>query len=120
MFHRPRAGFDKGSLEWLEQLFRQTVGDEKEIRREDFQKIVISKNVSENHHKHFLHNSPFPALFHRTSLPNIRQRQLRLHLTARILGCHAPIRWAISGGQNQIFVQSLRPRWYCRNNLFFG
>lgn len=43
---RPRAGFDKGSLEWLEQLFRQTVGNEKEIRREDFQKIVISKNVN--------------------------------------------------------------------------
>jgi hypothetical protein len=29
----------------LEQLFRQTVGNEKEIRREDFKKIVISKNV---------------------------------------------------------------------------
>lgn len=41
---RPRTGFDKGSLEWLEKLFRQTVGDEKEIKREDFQKIVISKN----------------------------------------------------------------------------
>ncbi|XP_017779285.1 PREDICTED: NADPH oxidase 5 [Nicrophorus vespilloides] len=41
---RPRTGFDKGSLEWLEQLFRQTVGNEKEIRREDFKKIVISKN----------------------------------------------------------------------------
>lgn len=43
---RPRTGFDKSSLEWLENLFRQTVGNEKEIRREDFQKIVISKNVS--------------------------------------------------------------------------
>ncbi|XP_067002096.2 NADPH oxidase 5 [Anabrus simplex] len=41
---RPRAGFDKGSLEWLEQLFRQTVGNEKEIRRDDFKKIVMSKN----------------------------------------------------------------------------
>lgn len=41
---RPRSGFDKGSLEWLEQLFRQTVGDEREIRRDDFKKIVISKN----------------------------------------------------------------------------
>lgn len=42
---RPRTGFDKGSLDRLEQLFRQTVGNEKEIRREDFKKIVISKNV---------------------------------------------------------------------------
>uniref|UniRef100_A0A1Y1K502 NADPH oxidase 5 n=1 Tax=Photinus pyralis TaxID=7054 RepID=A0A1Y1K502_PHOPY len=41
---RPRTGFDKGSLEWLEQLFRQTVGNEKEIRREEFEKIVVSKN----------------------------------------------------------------------------
>ncbi|XP_065168987.1 NADPH oxidase 5 isoform X2 [Atheta coriaria] len=41
---RPRTGFDKSSLAWLEQLFRQTVGNEKEIRREDFKKIVISKN----------------------------------------------------------------------------
>ncbi|CAH0550474.1 unnamed protein product [Brassicogethes aeneus] len=41
---RPRTGFDKGSLERLEQLFRQTVGNEKEIRREDFKKIATSKN----------------------------------------------------------------------------
>ncbi|PSN47090.1 hypothetical protein C0J52_23521 [Blattella germanica] len=41
---RPRCGIDKGNLEWLEQLFRQTVGNEKEIRRDDFKKIVISKN----------------------------------------------------------------------------
>ncbi|XP_019870925.2 NADPH oxidase 5 [Aethina tumida] len=41
---RPRTGFDKGSLDRLEQLFRQTVGHEKEIRREDFTKIVTSKN----------------------------------------------------------------------------
>lgn len=44
-FHRPRTGFDKSSLERLEQLFRKTVGNEKEIRREDFKKIVTSKNV---------------------------------------------------------------------------
>lgn len=44
--HRPRTGFDKSSLERLEQLFRKTVGNEKEIRREDFKKIVTSKNVS--------------------------------------------------------------------------
>ncbi|KAJ8925948.1 hypothetical protein NQ315_009801, partial [Exocentrus adspersus] len=41
---RPRTGFDKSSLDRLEQLFRQTVGNEKEIRKEDFKKIVISKN----------------------------------------------------------------------------
>lgn len=42
---RPRTGFDKSSLERLEQLFRKTVGNEREIRREDFKKIVTSKNV---------------------------------------------------------------------------
>ncbi|CAO1338201.1 unnamed protein product [Diamesa serratosioi] len=41
---RPRGGFDKGSLERLEQLFRKTVGNGTEIKREDFKKIVISKN----------------------------------------------------------------------------
>ncbi|XP_069681708.1 NADPH oxidase 5 isoform X2 [Periplaneta americana] len=41
---RPRTGIDKANLEWLEQLFRQTVGNEREIRRDDFKKIVISKN----------------------------------------------------------------------------
>lgn len=43
--HRARTGFDKSSLERLEQLFRKTVGNEKEIKREDFKKIVTSKNV---------------------------------------------------------------------------
>ena len=42
----PRTGFDKSSLERLEQLFIKTVGNEKEIRREEFKKIVTSKNVS--------------------------------------------------------------------------
>ncbi|XP_054736668.1 uncharacterized protein LOC129243576 isoform X1 [Anastrepha obliqua] len=41
---RPRTGFDKSSLARLEQLFRSTVGNEQEIRREEFQKIVTSKN----------------------------------------------------------------------------
>ncbi|BES91416.1 NADHypothetical protein oxidase [Nesidiocoris tenuis] len=41
---RKRTGFDKSNLEWLEQLFRQTVGNEKEIRRDDFKKILITKN----------------------------------------------------------------------------
>lgn len=43
--HRARTGFDKSSLERLELLFRKTVGNEKEIKREDFKKIVTSKNV---------------------------------------------------------------------------
>jgi len=43
---RPRTGIDQANLDRLEQLFRQTVGNEKEIRRADFQKIVMSKNVS--------------------------------------------------------------------------
>ncbi|XP_032676109.1 NADPH oxidase 5 [Odontomachus brunneus] len=41
---RPPAGFDKGNLEWLEKIFKQTVGNEREIRREEFKKIVTSKN----------------------------------------------------------------------------
>ncbi|CAG2058652.1 unnamed protein product [Timema podura] len=45
---RPRSGIDKSNLEWLEQVFRQTVGNEKEIRRDDFKKIVISKNVGDS------------------------------------------------------------------------
>ena len=44
---RPKSGFDKGALERLEQLFKQTVGEDREIRREDFNKICQSKNVSE-------------------------------------------------------------------------
>ncbi|XP_011699769.1 PREDICTED: NADPH oxidase 5 [Wasmannia auropunctata] len=41
---RPRAGFDKGNLEWLEKIFKQTVGNEGEICREEFKTIVTSKN----------------------------------------------------------------------------
>ncbi|XP_028035380.1 NADPH oxidase 5 [Bombyx mandarina] len=41
---RPRVGFDKHSVDRLEQLFKETVGDQKEITREQFQKIVVSKN----------------------------------------------------------------------------
>ncbi|KAM3957213.1 NADPH oxidase [Aphomia sociella] len=41
---RPRAGFDKSSVDRLEQLFRQTVGDQKEINKEQFRNIVDSKN----------------------------------------------------------------------------
>jgi hypothetical protein len=42
---RPKTGFDKSSLEKLEQLFKKTVGEGQEIKRDDFKKIVISKNV---------------------------------------------------------------------------
>jgi hypothetical protein len=41
-----KSGFDSENLMWLEQLFRQTVGDEMEIKRDDFNKILITKNVS--------------------------------------------------------------------------
>lgn len=43
---RPKTGFDNASLEKLEQLFRKTVGEGKEIKRDDFKKICHSKNVS--------------------------------------------------------------------------
>lgn len=46
---RPRAGFDKKNLEWLEKIFKQTVGNEREIRREEFNTIVTSKNVGRKH-----------------------------------------------------------------------
>ncbi|CAG4972387.1 unnamed protein product [Colias eurytheme] len=42
--NRPRVGIDKPSVDRLEKLFRDTVGDGKEITREQFQKIVVSKN----------------------------------------------------------------------------
>lgn len=42
---RVKSGFDSENLKWLEQLFRQTVGDEMEIKRDDFNKILITKNV---------------------------------------------------------------------------
>jgi hypothetical protein len=41
-----KSGFDSENLMWLEQLFRQTVGNEMEIKRDDFNKILITKNVS--------------------------------------------------------------------------
>ncbi|XP_050535187.1 NADPH oxidase 5 isoform X2 [Daktulosphaira vitifoliae] len=41
---RVRSGFDSENLKWLEQLFRQTVGNEMEIKRDDFNKILITKN----------------------------------------------------------------------------
>ncbi|VVC39275.1 Hypothetical protein CINCED_3A001760 [Cinara cedri] len=41
---RVKSGFDSENLMWLEQLFRQTVGNELEIKRDDFNKILITKN----------------------------------------------------------------------------
>ncbi|KPJ03893.1 NADPH oxidase 5 [Papilio xuthus] len=41
---RPRVGIDKPSVDRLEQLFRDTAGDQKEITRDQFKKIVVSKN----------------------------------------------------------------------------
>lgn len=46
IFFRVKSGFDRENLMWLEQLFRQTVGNEMEIKRDDFNKILITKNVS--------------------------------------------------------------------------
>lgn len=43
---RSRPELDEQHLEWLEKIFKQTVGNEREIRREEFKKIVSSKNVS--------------------------------------------------------------------------
>lgn len=42
---RTRVGFDKSSVDRLEQLFMKTVGDQKEITKEQFRKIMESKNV---------------------------------------------------------------------------
>ncbi|RVE44379.1 hypothetical protein evm_010969 [Chilo suppressalis] len=42
---RPRAGFDQRNVDHLEQLFKQVVGDQKEITREQFKTIHVSKNT---------------------------------------------------------------------------
>lgn len=43
-FARPRTGFTRENLEWLEQLFRQALGHKQELSFEDFKKIVHSRN----------------------------------------------------------------------------
>ena len=43
---RPRTGFTKENLEWLEQLFRGQLKNSQELHLDDFTKIVHSKNVS--------------------------------------------------------------------------
>lgn len=42
----PRTEMTEENLKWLENVFRRTVGDNGEIRLQDFKNIVHSKNVS--------------------------------------------------------------------------
>ncbi|CAL4180352.1 unnamed protein product, partial [Meganyctiphanes norvegica] len=41
---RPRTGFTKENLDWLEQLFRTALGHKQELSFDDFKKIVHSRN----------------------------------------------------------------------------
>ncbi|KAK4303693.1 hypothetical protein Pmani_024320 [Petrolisthes manimaculis] len=43
-YARPRTGFTRENLEWLEQLFRQALGLKQELSFDDFKKIVHSRN----------------------------------------------------------------------------
>nr|XP_045625272.1 NADPH oxidase 5-like isoform X1 [Procambarus clarkii]XP_045625282.1 NADPH oxidase 5-like isoform X1 [Procambarus clarkii] len=43
-YARPRTGFTRENLEWLEQLFRQALGHKQELSFDDFKKIVHSRN----------------------------------------------------------------------------
>lgn len=81
--YRTRLGIDERSLEWLEKIFKQTVGNEKEIRREEFKKIVTSKNVSivdfqelKSSEIHLatlnINACIFAAILHRESFSNLR------------------------------------------------
>ena len=45
-FFSPRTEMTEENLKWLENVFRRTVGDNGEIRLQDFKNIVHSKNVS--------------------------------------------------------------------------
>lgn len=97
--NRPKTGFDKASIERLEQLFKKTVGEGNEIKQEDFKKIVTSKNVRglmffavwEICIIFKLIHSLHSALLHRTCLSNLRQRQLRLDFTARVHRLRPPV-----------------------------
>ena len=42
----PRSELTEENLHWLENVFRRTVGENGEIRLQDFKNIVHSKNVS--------------------------------------------------------------------------
>ena len=46
--YSPRTEMTAENLRWLENVFRQTVGENGEIRLQDFKNIVHSKNVSSN------------------------------------------------------------------------
>nr|WOX60328.1 NADPH oxidase [Eriocheir sinensis] len=43
-YARPRTGFTRENLEWLEQMFRQALGHKQELSFDDFKKIVHSRN----------------------------------------------------------------------------
>ncbi|KAK8386529.1 hypothetical protein O3P69_010870 [Scylla paramamosain] len=43
-YARPRTGFTRENLEWLEQMFRQALGRKQELSFDDFKKIVHSRN----------------------------------------------------------------------------
>ena len=45
-FFRPRSELTEENLKWLENVFRRTVGENGEIRLQDFKNIVHSKNVN--------------------------------------------------------------------------
>lgn len=61
--NRAKTGFDKTSLEKLEQLFRKTVGEGKEIKQDDFKKIVTSKNVRKKYPKEPFKKKNFKIYF---------------------------------------------------------
>lgn len=46
LFFSPRTEMTEENLKWLENVFRRTVGENGEIRLQDFKNIVHSKNVS--------------------------------------------------------------------------
>ena len=46
LFFSPRTEMTAENLRWLENVFRRTVGENGEIRLQDFKNIVHSKNVS--------------------------------------------------------------------------
>ncbi len=48
LLRSPRSELTVENLEWLENVFRRSVGDNGEIRLQDFKNIVHSKNVSED------------------------------------------------------------------------
>jgi hypothetical protein len=101
--HRPPCGIDKNNLEWLEQLFRQTVGNGKEIRLDDFKKIVVSKNVSVQSLLRQIRSSH--TAFHTS--------RLRLRGVSFLVGCVSQNTGVVS--QNTGVVS--REQWKCAARL---